>query len=175
MSYSTSFDGELTIEPPLSWPEIQRSPSWPGHPSFSDRGFSRDFYGTHLHITEESVDTDEGTLIRRRCERVTIEGSELRADAVLNSLRRLAVDFGDRHEFVGVIDAGGEDPGDVWRVRIVGREVIEDHPVMLWPGDDRAAKIVADALLTAAGGEVGECVKLATRVLQRLADGLKTT
>jgi hypothetical protein len=172
MGYNTAFTGEFTVEPPLSWPEIQRSPSWPGHPSHNDRGFRRDFYGAHLHVTEEEVNTNEGTLIRRRCGRVTIEGDELRSDAVLNSLRRLARDFGDRHEFVGVIDAGGEEPGDVWRIRIVGREVHEIRPVLLWPLDEKAIKIIADTTMRETNGETGECVKLAELIMRRLADGL---
>lgn len=173
MGTSTTFSGGLAIEPPLTWPEIQRSPSWPGHPNFRDRGFRADFYGAHLHVTEESVETDEGTLVRRTCDLVTIEGDELRAEAVLNSLRRLAADFGADHKFIGHFVADSNYPEDVpYRVRIVGREVIENHPVLFYPGDEYAEKIIANILLNAVGGEVGECTKLAERILQGLADRL---
>lgn len=174
MGYNTTFNGGLAIEPPLNWSEIQRSPSWPGHPNQRDRGFARDFYGAHLHITQEEVDTPEGVLIRRECNLVTVEGDELRADAVMNSLRRLALDFGADHEFIGTITAEGEDNSDIWRIRIVGREVVQEDSVVLWPSDDKAVKVVAAVLVNATGAEVGECVKLAERVLRDLADALKS-
>lgn len=172
MSYHTTFTGELAIEPPLNWTEIQRSPSWPGHPSFTDRGFARDFYGAHLHITESTVDTADGVLIRRECRKVTIEGDELSAHPVLNSLRRLAGDFGATHAFIGRLTAEGEENTDIWRIRIDGREVVIDRPAIVWPGDDRALTIIATTISHACGGEVGECVKIAERVIRDLGDGL---
>ena len=174
MGYITTFSGCFTVEPPLTWAEIQQSPSWVGHPNQRDRGFSRDFYGTHLHITQEEVDTPEGVLIRRHCDLVTVEGDDLRANAVMNSLRRLASDFGADHEFTGHLTAEGEENSDIWRVKIVGREVVEDHAVVLWPGDDKVVKVVAASLMYATSGEMGECVKLAVKVLRDLADALKS-
>lgn len=170
MGYVTTFHGELTIEPPLTWPEIQSSPSWEGHPTHTDRGFARDFYGARLHVTEETVETDQGTLIRRQCTRVTIEGDELRADPVLNSLRRLAIDFGSTHTFVGSFLAEGEDNEDVWRVHIDGREVIRVEPIILWPGDDGAFAIVSTAIRHATPAEDGNPDTLARTILRNLED-----
>lgn len=171
MGYHTSFHGGLAIEPPLTWPEIQSSPSWPGHPGYKDQWFAGEFYGAHLHVTEETVETEQGTLIRRQCGLVTIEGDELREEPVLNSLRRLARDFGATHEFVGTILAEGEENDDIWRIRIVGREVVRVEPVILWPGDGKALANVRTTLHQA-GYELSlaEAERLAERVLYNLED-----
>lgn len=171
MGYHTAFHGGLTIEPPLTWPEIQSSPSWAGHPNQKDRGFARDFYGAHLHVTEETVETDQGTLIRRQCALVTIEGDELREDPVLNSLRRLALDFGATHKFVGTILAEGDENDDIWRIQIEGTSVVRVEPVILWPGDEKAETIVATTLRRTLGIEwPDEALMVARRVLYDLTD-----
>jgi hypothetical protein len=174
MGYYTTFNGGLTVEPPLTWPEIQTSHAWPGHPRYHDANIQRYHIGAMLHVTEASVETAEGTLIRRQARTVTVEGAELRAGEVLDSLRRLAADFGATHRFDGTLLAEGEENEDIWRVTIVGTEVVRVDPVLLWPGDSKALANVRTTLLH--DGHVARAMAtedaeiLAARILRNLAD-----
>lgn len=181
MGTYTTYDGVLRIEPPLTWPEIQQSPSWPGHPDHDNTGWSTRRYGATLRLDEQAVDTPEGSLIRRTGEAVEITGEELRHNGVMYDLRALARLFGATHRFIGTLDCRHDHPDAPlpFRVRIEGTDVVEVHPVLLWPGDEKAETIVATTLDHAIGnilthamgtGERADCMGIARRILLDLTD-----
>lgn len=148
MSTHTRYRGAFTIEPPLTWPEIQVTEAWAGHPDhFAASYHNRCRYGTRLLVDEQSVDTSDGTLVRRTASVVEIFGEELCHDDVMDDLRALALQHGATHDFVGTLDCREDHPdtGTPFRVRIVGTAVEEIWPVMFWP-DDLAADEIRNAL-----------------------------
>ena len=58
MGYYTRVTGELRIEPPLTWAEFKDSPFLQGGPNDDTD------YNVCLKTTEETVDTDDGQLVR---------------------------------------------------------------------------------------------------------------
>lgn len=174
MGTSTTYRGVFDIVPPLTWPEVQQSTSWRGHREYRNTGWSSDRYGATLILDEQVVDTPEGTLIRRTGESVEITGEELRHDEVMADLRSVARLFGGNHGFVGALEGRHDHPDDPlpFLVRISGTDVIEERPVLLWPGNKKAEAIIATTLRRTL--EVGEEATMAAQqVMQDLADGLR--
>ncbi len=173
MGTHTRYHGTLTIEPPLTWAEIQQSDAWPGHPDHQARGFySSVRYGTRLTVDTETVEMPEGYRVAHTGTGVEIVGEELRHNGVMDDLRALASLFGAAHRFVGVLECRHDHPGveTPFRVRIVGTEVEEVWPVMFWPDDLAVVEVVADALrYRAVTGEPGESAAIAATVLKALA------
>lgn len=169
MGTSTCYTGVLRIEPPLTWPEIRRSEAWPGHPDHANSAWGRIRYGATIHVVEETVETLEGTLVRRSGVHVEITGDELRHDDVMDDLRSLARLFGATHRFVGALDCRHDHP-DVetpFRVVVDGTEVREIWPVMFWP-DEGARDTVRAALGQHSGVDLDAADDIAARLLAAL-------
>lgn len=171
MGTSTNYHGQLTIEPPLSWPEIQKTEAWSGHPDhFAAAYLARIRHGACLIVDEAPVDTPEGTLIRRFAAEVQIVGDELSHDGVMDGLRALARQFGATHRFDGTLDCRHDHP-DVetpFRVRIVGTTVEEVWPVMFWPDDPEVYGRIRATLGQHSGVEPDDADDIAARVLGTL-------
>ncbi len=58
MGYNTSYRGAISIDPPLTWAEIKDSPWLP-------ETAERTWPDVKLRVTEQAVETDDGTLVRR--------------------------------------------------------------------------------------------------------------
>jgi hypothetical protein len=170
MGYSTRFTGALDIEPPLNWHEIRQCELWAGHDNFERNG-------ARLKLDEQVVDSPggEGVLIRRTAPQVVIEGDDLRSDEVLTQLRGLAKQFGEYHDFNGRFEAYDDHPDSAtpWRIRIFGTGIVEEHPVLLWPLDEKAVTIVATTLGRMEGLSAPIAEPLAKGILRDLRDGLK--
>lgn len=127
MGYITSFDGELTIEPPIPWGEIKDSPFLPSNAR--ERG-GRDVM---FRIEQHDRETPEGTLtVRRAVALVSTWEEEAHGYDIVQHVQE-AVDAYPGHEFLGRMDCEGERNGDMWRLKVVNRVATRIDAVITWP------------------------------------------
>jgi len=129
MSYTTHVRGEFAITPALAWPEFKDSEFAPHNITES---YDPDLI---LRVAEESVDTDDGPLLRR-----TATGLVMREIDEYNSRNLLAqvqkaVDSFPGHIFTGRLECEGEENTDLWRVVIRDGRAVEVKPQIVWPED----------------------------------------
>lgn len=134
MSYTTHVTGQFAITPPLSWNEIKNSPFEP---------IGRRAYGTvdidlTLRIDEETVDTDEGQLVRRTASALVMPHiDEYRARGLVEQVQR-CLDLFPGHTFTGRLECEGEENTDLWRVVIGNGRAVRIEPRIVWPDEDGA-------------------------------------
>lgn len=123
MGYSSSAEGHFDIVPPLTITELRKRPDFR---STEDRQ-------AVVVTEEETVQTDEGDLIRRtgvRIEPTFGEESWKRYD-LQEHLQEIVTAY-PGHEFPGHVKQLGED-GDRWGYHVVDGHVNEVRPVLRWP------------------------------------------
>ncbi|MDQ0943312.1 DUF6205 family protein [Streptomyces sp. V1I1] len=136
MGYSTHVTGEFAITPPLTWNEIKASPFEP----IGRRGY----YGAvdvdlMLRVDESSVDTEEGTLVRRTGTALVMrEIDEYRARNLVEQVQSLISMF-TGHTFTGRLECEGEENTDLWRVVVRDGRAVRIEPRIVWPDEDGAA------------------------------------
>jgi hypothetical protein len=129
MSYTTHVRGEFVITPPLAWPQFKDSPFASGDWRASD---------LVLRVDEESVDTDDGQLLRRTAGVLAMrEIDEYNSRNLLAEVQK-AVDAFPGHTFTGRLECEGEEAGDLWRVVIRNRRAVKVEPRIVWPEDDQS-------------------------------------
>jgi hypothetical protein len=124
----TTVSGEIRIEPPLKWAEFKDSP-------FYAADKRRD---VRLLVDEETVDTDEGQMIRKTA--VALEGSwegGYKAYHLLDHVQEAIAAF-PGHAFTGRLECEGEDATDVWRVVVRDGVAVKVEPRIVWPDEDEA-------------------------------------
>lgn len=129
MSYVTHARGRITIDPPIPWGEIKDSPFTPDMYGYND---DRDVM---FVITEEPVDTPEGTLIRRHATGIVqSHDGQPRNDDIHEHLGELVRLHGAGRTFTGRFDMEGEEPGDLWRLKIMPDGTVRRFdPIVQWP------------------------------------------
>lgn len=134
MGYITRVRGEFTIEPPLTWPEIQTSPFEPvGRCRYSAVGVDLDLRGE-----ETSADTAEGTLVRRTGTALVMRQiDEYRERDLVHQVQR-CIDLFPGHTLTGRLDCEGEENVDLWRVIIRDGRAVRIEPRIVWPDEDGA-------------------------------------
>lgn len=131
MGYTTRVTGEFTITPPLTWNEIKGSPFEPAGRSM----YAALDVDLALRVTEESVDTDEGTLVRRAGTALVMrQTDEYRAYNLIEQVQR-CVDLFPGHAFTGRLECEGEENTDMWRVVIREGRAVRVEPRIVWPED----------------------------------------
>jgi hypothetical protein len=131
MGYYTRFSGEIKIAPPLLWGEIKDSP-------FVVAGeFGTPDRDCKLRIDAEIVETDEGTLTRKRATAIvcTYDG-ETKAYRITEHLQELLNLHGKGRTFSGYIEAEREDSGDMWRLAVRDGQAARIEPRIVWPDCD---------------------------------------
>jgi len=134
MGYTTHVTGEFAIEPPLTWNEIKASPFEP---------VVRGKYGAvdidlDICVEETSVDTDEGTLVRRIGTALAMRQiDEYRARDLVKQVQR-CIDLFPGHTFTGRLECEGEENTDLWRVIIRDGRAVRIEPRIVWPDEDGA-------------------------------------
>jgi hypothetical protein len=132
MGYTTHVRGEFAITPPLAWPEFKDSEFAPHN--ITDR------YDPELvlRVSEETVDTDDGPLLRRTATALVMrEIDEYRAYNLLDQVQK-AVDAFPGHTFTGRLDCEGEENTDIWRVVVRDGRAVTVEPRIVWPeGSDQ--------------------------------------
>lgn len=134
MGYTTYVTGEFEITPPLTWNEFKDSEFAPHNVKSSYEP------GLILRVTEDSVDTDEGPLLRRTATALVMrEISEYRERGLVQTVQR-AIDSFPGHTFTGRLECEGEENTDMWRVVIRdGRRAVRVEPRIIWPDDEGGA------------------------------------
>lgn len=127
MGYYTSVEGAISITPPLAWNEIKDNPFNPKSTQYDDG------MDVKLRITEETVDTDEGQLIRRTAATVIPASSEsYKAYYLVEHLQKL-IDKHPGHTFTGRLECNGEEAGDLWRCVVRDGRAVKVTPQLVWP------------------------------------------
>lgn len=124
MGYNTSVDGEIRIEPPLTWREFKDSP------------FAGDDLDVKLRIEAETVDTDDGRLMRKTAPALIPSWEEKYKAYKLVDHVQQAIDAFPGHTFTGRLDCEGDDNGDLWRVVIRDGRAEKVVPRIVWPDED---------------------------------------
>jgi hypothetical protein len=129
MGYYTYVTGEFAITPPLTWNEFKDSRFAPHNVKNS---YDPDLI---LRVDEESVDTDDGPLLKRTAVALEMrEIDEYRAYNLLETVQE-AVDSFPGHTFTGRLECEGEDNTDMWRVVIRDGKAVKVEPRIVWPED----------------------------------------
>jgi hypothetical protein len=128
MGTYTRVDGEIRIEPPLTWSEFKDSP------------FNTDSDNVNLcvrlDVAEEVVETDDGTLTRKTARAVIpIREDSYKAYRLTEEVQQV-IDSFPQHVFTGRLECEGEQPGDLWRVVVRNRRAEEIRPKIVWPDED---------------------------------------
>lgn len=127
MGYTTRVTGEFTITPPLTWPEFRDSRFAPHNAK------SRYEPSLLLRVTEDTVDTDEGQMVRRTATALVMRPiEEYRAHGLLDEVQE-AIDAFPGHEWSGRLDCAGEENLDAWRVLIRDGRAVRIDPEIVWP------------------------------------------
>lgn len=130
MGYYTRVDGEIRIEPPLTWAEIKTNTLLP------ETEGGRSEYDVRLRIDEETVDTDEGQMIRKTCSALVPAWAESFKAYHLVEHVQLMIDAFPAHTFTGRLECEGEEGGDLWRVIVRDGRAEKVTPRIVWPDDE---------------------------------------
>ncbi|MFB6955519.1 DUF6205 family protein [Streptomyces sp. NPDC056309] len=133
MGYTTHVRGEFTIEPPLTWNEIKNSPF--DHAA-NPRNYLAEDIDLFLRVEETSVDTAEGTLVRRTGTALAMrEIDEYRERNLVQQVQR-CIDAFPGHTFTGRLECEGEENTDIWRVIVRDGRAVRVEPRIVWPDED---------------------------------------
>lgn len=130
MGYDTNYSDEITIDPPLSWDEIQSIPEF--YPEVTRYGYvSRD---VKFDVQEERVNTSEGVLIKRSARAIEpLQKDSYKGYYIQEHVQQIVDKFKDTHKFSGYISAKGEEAGDIWRLYVIDGKAQAVEPTITWP------------------------------------------
>jgi hypothetical protein len=132
MSYRTHVDGEFAITPPLAWPEFKDS-------KFTPENVEGQWdVSLVLRIVEDSVDTEEGPLLRRTATALVMREIDEYRERGLVSEVQSAIDSFPGHTFTGRLDCEGEENTDIWRVVVRDGRAVKVEPRIVWPNEETA-------------------------------------
>lgn len=123
MGYYSTVEGEITITPPITWGELRRIPGDP----------DETWWSVKLPVSEETAETDEGTVIRRYVDKVTPAREDGYKAGKLEEHVQEVIDAFPGHVFSGYLEVSGEEPGDLWRVHVKGGRAIRVDAEIVWP------------------------------------------
>jgi hypothetical protein len=127
MSSPTRVSNRIVITPPLTWPEFKTSPLYNADYDVSE---------VKLRVVEETVDTDDGQVIRRTATGLVPSTEESFNFYNLVEHVQAAIDAFPGHEFSGRLDCDTETEGcGLWRVEVRGRKAVCVEPAIVWPDD----------------------------------------
>jgi len=132
MGYTTRVEGQFYITPPLTWPEFRDS-------RFAPDNLENSYTPSLVfRVDEDTVDTDEGVLVRRTATALVMrEIDEYRAYGLLEEVQE-AVDAFPGHEWAGRLNCAGEGNLDAWRVLIRDGRAVRVEPRITWPDEEEA-------------------------------------
>ncbi|MFK0062661.1 DUF6205 family protein [Streptomyces werraensis] len=126
MGYNTSVTGEIRIEPPLSWREFKDSP------------FTGQDMDVKLRIDAETVDTDDGPLMRKTASAIVPAWEDsYKAYKLIEHVQQV-IDAFPGHTFTGRLECEGEENTDIWRVIVRDGRALRIEPRIVWPDEDGA-------------------------------------
>ena len=126
MGYTTSFNGELTITPPLTFTELEAIP-------FREDRAKDKRLDVKVRVDEETVTTPDGVLTRRTgVALLTTWEDEMRGYDIVENVQ-LFLDTHPGHTLTGRMDAEGEQAADLWRLEIQHGRAVKVTPRIVWP------------------------------------------
>jgi hypothetical protein len=128
MSYRLAAYGTIAISPPLAWREIKDSPFLPNEYDSADEQSD-----LALIVTATERESDDGVVHVR--EAAVVEQryeDEPRNRSIQANLQQL-IDAFPGHDFTGRFEMEGEEQGDQWRLKVVGRKAVRFDPMITWP------------------------------------------
>jgi hypothetical protein len=126
MGYTTSFDGEFVINPPLTWAEVRAS-------RFAPDAFEKDRLDVKVRVGENVVEDDEGIRISKSgVALMPAYEDEMRGYSIVEHVQAF-MDEHPGHELVGRLHCRGEETGDLWRLEIQNGRATEVRPRIVWP------------------------------------------
>jgi hypothetical protein len=129
MGYTTHVTGEFAITPPLSWSEFQDSRFAPHNVAL---GYEPSLI---FRVDEDTVDTDEGPLLRRTATALVMrEIDEYRERGLVEEVQA-AIDAFPGHAWSGLLKCYGEANTDMWRVVIRDGRAVRVEPTIVWPDE----------------------------------------
>ncbi|MZF56897.1 hypothetical protein GTX53_24215 [Streptomyces sp. SID5594] len=139
MGYRTNVTGEFAITPPLTWGEIKNGPFTTamalGKAVRLYMASAHD-YDLALRVNEESVETTEGTLVRRTAAALVMrEIDDYRERNLVEQVQEI-IDAFPGHTFTGRLDCEGEENTDLWRVVVREGRALRVEPRIVWPDDE---------------------------------------
>jgi len=140
MGYTTTFTGKVTIEPPLDAAEVAflkrfsreryEEPRYPGYYCqwiATEDGTAIEWDGAEKFY--DSVEWMEYLIQNFLGPGIRVTAGRTPETAALTVLKR-------NHILNGVIDANGEEAGDIWRLVVKDNQVSRVEAVITWPGED---------------------------------------
>lgn len=130
MGYTTYVTGQFIITPPLAWPEFKDS-------QFAPDNLENSYTPSlELRVDEDTVDTDEGVLVRRTATALVMRQiDEYRAYDLLEKVQASTAAFPGR-QWIGRLNCAGEENTDLWRVVIRDGRAVRIEPRIVWPDED---------------------------------------
>jgi hypothetical protein len=126
VSYNTRVDGEIRIEPPLTWRDFKDSPFFSNKKDVTFR------------VDEEPVTTDDGPLIRKTAVALVPTWEDSYKAYNLVAHVQEAIDAFPKHTFTGRLECEGDENTDLWRVIIRDGRAVKVQPRIVWPDEDGA-------------------------------------
>jgi hypothetical protein len=124
MSNPTSVSGRIVITPPLAWSEFKNSPLYQADYEVSE---------VRLRVQEETVETDDGQVIRRSATGLVPSTEESFNFYNLVEHVQAAIDAFPGHEFSGRLECS--DDWGQYRVVVRDRKAERVDPAIVWPDD----------------------------------------
>lgn len=137
MGYITHVRGGFLVEPHLTWQEIKASAF--EAPGLGGNDWAAPGVDLRLSIVEQTVDTDEGSLVRRTSNGLRMPHiDEYRARGLVEQVQQ-CIDMFPGHRWPGRLECEGEDNADMWRVIVRNGRALRIEPRIVWPegGDDQ--------------------------------------
>jgi Family of unknown function (DUF6205) len=127
MGYYTQIEGDFAIIPPLTRKELRNA-------GYDDHGKHASGWRTlKPRVESTQTETDYGYQIEYTCNQIVPADTErFKAYGVLNHMQEI-IDAFPGHEFTGLLECTGEDPGDLWRVYVKNGKAIKVTPEIVWP------------------------------------------
>ncbi len=136
MGYQTTFHGSVSVEPPLNEAEISYLKDF----SYTDHRFESNVPGYWC----QWVPTTDGTAIKWDDGEKFYDSVEWMEYIIENFLMPDGYAQGEpalegftfNHVVNGIINAEGEESGDIWRLVVRNNKVTRQEPMIMWPSDD---------------------------------------
>jgi len=126
LGYNILVTGEITIDPPIPWPQIKDSLFLPDRAWQAGRDVT-------FRISTQERETNEGTLvIRHAVALIPSSEGQFKAYHLLEHIQQV-IDTHPGHDFTGRLNCAGEEPGDLFRIEVHGRRATRVEPRIVWP------------------------------------------
>lgn len=130
MGYYTKFEGEISIEPPLTWREIKGSPYIP---EAAQKSGTAD---VKFRVQTSNEETDDGLIVRRWADAIEpLADGQYKGYHIFETIEKIIAAF-PGHTFNGRFNCEGENQGDIWRLVVRDGRVERVEPRIIWPEDE---------------------------------------